>query len=94
MHFSVRVVMAFVLAVGVAVAGSEGDPAHETPLSSRSIKIGMGSVDAVSGDISLRAPIGPRLPGRIPLGFTWSFDNQVYRAQLFRPDFSIMRPVG
>ncbi len=57
-------------------AGSEGDPNSETPLASRSVRIGAGSVDAVSGNLLLRVPIGPRLPGRFPIGFTWSFDNQ------------------
>lgn len=73
---ALRVLLTLVLVTGVAVGGSEGDPAHETPLSSRSIKIGIGSVDAVSGDLNLRIPLGPRLPGRIPLGFSYSYRNQ------------------
>jgi RHS repeat-associated protein len=65
-----------VLACIQAFAGAEGDPLHETPSSHRTIKLGIGSVDAVSGSLNLRVPLGPRLPGRIPIGFTWSFDNQ------------------
>lgn len=76
MRTCVRLATMFILAVGVAMAGSEGDPAHETPLASRSIKVGVGAVDAISGDLSLRVPLGPRLPGRLPIGFTWSFENQ------------------
>lgn len=33
-------------------------------------------MDAVTGNLSLRIPLGPRLPGRIPLGFTWAYDYQ------------------
>ncbi len=76
MRSSLRLATTFFLAVGFAMAGSEGDPAHETPMASRSIKTAIGSVDAISGDLTLRVPLGPRLPGRIPVGFTWSFDNQ------------------
>lgn len=36
----------------------------------------MGSVDAVSGNLLLNTTLGPTLPGRIPLGFTWNYDNQ------------------
>lgn len=35
----------------------------------------MGSVDAVLGELSLRVPLGPKLPGRVGLGFTWAFDS-------------------
>ncbi|HEY3399959.1 MAG TPA: RHS repeat-associated core domain-containing protein [Geothrix sp.] len=76
MRIHMRVTWVLLLMVSLAFAGSEGDPAHETPLSRRSIKVGLGSVDAVSGNLNLRVPLGPRLPGRIPLGFSYSFSNQ------------------
>lgn len=51
-----------------------GDPGEETPAARRSIPLKLGSVDTVQGELSLRMPLGPRLPGRVPLGFTWAFD--------------------
>ncbi|WP_306589370.1 carbohydrate binding domain-containing protein [Geothrix sp. 21YS21S-4] len=49
-------------------------PVGETPQMSRIIAVGAGSVDAVSGNLHLGIPLGPRLPGRIPLGFFWTHD--------------------
>lgn len=57
-------------------AYADGDPAKETPSSARMIPIHLGQVDAVTGGMLLRFPVGPRLPGRIPLGFTFTFDSQ------------------
>lgn len=56
---------------------SEGvpDPAQESPSVHRSVALRTGSVDAVTGELSLRMPLGPRLPGRIATGFTWFYDS-------------------
>ena len=59
-----------------AVVWADGDPAKETPSSARMIPVKLGQVDAVTGDLVLRFPLGARLPGRIPLGFTFAFDSQ------------------
>ncbi len=70
-------------------AGAEGDTAHETPSASQTIPLRLGSVDAVSGNLNLHVPLGPRLPGRLPLGFSWSYsyqDTQNYKnGGNFRP---------
>lgn len=51
------------------------DPAQESPSAHRAVATRTGSIDSVTGELSLRLPLGPRLPGRIPLGFTWSYDS-------------------
>jgi RHS repeat-associated protein len=43
--------------------------------SSRSIQVGPASVDAIAGSLSMSIPVGPTLPGRIPLGIHWSYDS-------------------
>ena len=71
----ILLVVLSLLATGLS-AQPEGAPTHETPLASRAIPLALGSVDAISGNMALRVPLGPRLPGRISIGFTWSYDNQ------------------
>jgi len=51
------------------------DPSQESPSTHRSVPTGLGFVDSVTGELSLRLGLGPRLPGRVPLGFTWSYDS-------------------
>ncbi len=57
-------------------AGAEGNGKAEAPSASHQVKLRYGAVDAVSGALELNIPIGPRLPGRLPLGFVWSFNHQ------------------
>lgn len=57
------------------MAGAEGNPSQETPSSGSIVKLGAGSVDAVTGNLSLRVPLGPHLPGRLPIGFAWNFSS-------------------
>jgi RHS repeat-associated protein len=40
------------------------------------VPVRYGSVDAVSGALHLQIPVSPKLPGRIPVGFNWSFNSQ------------------
>lgn len=47
-----------------------------TPTASNIIPMRFGEVEAISGAMNLSVPLGPRLPGRIPLGFSWTFNNQ------------------
>lgn len=47
----------------------------DAPTANQTIPVRLGSVDAVSGAVRLQVPMGPRLPGRIPVGFQWSFDS-------------------
>ncbi len=65
------------------------NPGVETPGTHRSVPIKLGGVDAVSGEINLQVPLGPRMPGRLPIGFVFSYDSQNgYHMQLggdFRP---------
>ena len=46
-----------------------------TPSSSQYVPLRLGHVDAVTGGMNLSLPLGPKLPGRIPLGFSWVFDS-------------------
>lgn len=64
----------FCLAVAPAPLLAQEAPS-DTPTASYQVPIRLGSVDAVSGRLSLRIPLGPKLPGRIPLGFVWSFES-------------------
>lgn len=57
------------------VLAQSGTPAAQTPSAGRTIPLPLGQVDAVTGSISMNIPLGPRLPGRIPLGFTWSYQS-------------------
>jgi RHS repeat-associated protein len=57
-------------------AGAEGDPNGEAPQAARTVRLPLGSVDVVSGALDMRIPLGPRMPGRIPLGFSWSYNSQ------------------
>lgn len=44
----------------------------DAPSAKAFVPLRSGSLDAVQGGLDLRIPLGPRLPGRIPLGFSWS----------------------
>jgi hypothetical protein len=57
-------------------AGPEGNGKSEAPSAGYAVKVRYGAVDAVSGALRLNVPLGPRLPGRIPMGFVWAYDNQ------------------
>ncbi len=52
------------------------DPGFTTPTASQSISLKAGQVDAISGTLNISIPLGPRLPGRIPIGFSLHFDSQ------------------
>lgn len=47
----------------------EGNASIQPPR--RWIPAGPAQVDAISGQMKLNLPVGPTLPGRIPLGFVW-----------------------
>jgi hypothetical protein len=66
------------------------DPGEESPSAHRGIPLKLGSVDAVSGEINLRIPLGPKMPGRVPIGFCYSYDSQNGYHMLMGGDF---RPV-
>ena len=59
-----------------ASAPKTSDPGEETPQTHAQIPIQAGSVDAISGETHLRMPLGPVMPGRLRLGFTFSYDSQ------------------
>ena len=50
-------------------------PSTQTPSSGRTVQLPLGTVDAVTGTLSMNIPIGPKLPGRIPVGFTWTYNS-------------------
>lgn len=50
---------------------ADGSPATSFP-----IPVRLGSVDSILGGLHLQVPLGPRLPGRIPAGFSWIFHSQ------------------
>lgn len=60
----------------LAAQTSSSTLAAQTPSAGRTIALPLGSADAVTGNLSLNIPIGPRLPGRIPIGFNWSYQTQ------------------
>lgn len=60
---------------GSGVAGSAlGTTLQGTPSASSVIRLRAGQIDGVTGDLALALPVGPRLPGRIPLGISWNFN--------------------
>ncbi len=50
-------------------------PLTGAPSASNLVSLRQGHVDAVTGNIHLNIPLGRRLPGRIPVGFSWVFDS-------------------
>lgn len=66
------------------------DPGEMTPTTYRGIPVKYGSVDAVSGSLDLKVPLGPRLPGRLPWGFTWTYESHNSTHQTLGGEF---RPV-
>jgi hypothetical protein len=64
------------LPLGAQAIAASGTPQTPfTPSTSQEIPLRNGSVDAVTGALRLSFPIGPRLPGRIPLGITLRYDS-------------------
>ncbi len=68
---------ALMLALTTVQAGTDADTSgNTTPSTSHQIPVRLGSVDAVRGGLSLSIPLGPNLPGRLPIGLVWRFDSQ------------------
>lgn len=61
----------FLLFAQGLIAGVPGQGNQSIEPSHRWISIGPANVDAVTGRMKLNLPIGPSLPGRIPIGFVW-----------------------
>ncbi|MBS0173821.1 MAG: hypothetical protein JSR64_07285, partial [Nitrospira sp.] len=57
----------------LALQAQSSAGAAQTPSASRMVSLPLGQVDAVTDQLSMNLPLGPRLPGRIPLGFSWSY---------------------
>lgn len=58
-------------------AWAEGDTTGSwAPSAAAQVPVRLGSVDAVRGNLNLALPLGPRLPGRLPVGLVWRFDSQ------------------
>ena len=57
--------------------GGTGDPTtpclEDSPANTSHVPLRMGSVDAIGGELTRHIPLGPKLPGRIPIGFPWVF---------------------
>ncbi len=68
---------------------SAADPGEEAPNVHRAVPFRLGRVDGPSGELNVRMPLGPKLPGRIPLGFIYSYDSldplHIYNSGDFRP---------
>ena len=62
---------------GLSVLAGTGAPATgNTQGLGRWLSAGCAQVDAVTGAMEINYPVGPRLPGRIPLGVTWHYTDQ------------------
>ncbi len=55
--------------------GEPGAGNRDVRVQGRMIQAGPARVDAVSGQVELRLPLGPALPGRIPMGIQWRYDS-------------------
>ena len=51
------------------------------PSATSLIRLRNGQVDAITGDLSLTLRLGPTLPGRIPVGFSWTFGQSTGSAE-------------
>jgi hypothetical protein len=47
----------------------------DNPSNVEHIDLKHGYVDAITGCLHASFPLGPKLPGRIPIGFTWVFKS-------------------
>lgn len=54
-------------------------PVGDNPLATGRVPLKSGYFDAVSKKLNLSIPLGPKLPGRIPFGFTWVHDEATPR---------------
>lgn len=63
------------------------DPGEMTPATYRGIPMKYGSVDAVTGSLDLKIPLGPRLPGRLGWGFNWSYESHSVTDQVLGGEF-------
>lgn len=71
-----------------AVAGpvDQSSNPFDAPSSAHLIPVKYGHVDAITGNLSLNIPLGPRLPGRIPLGFSLLYDSsRIDHSETFHP---------
>lgn len=73
-----------------ATAPPTVDPGEETPQTHARVPIKLGSIDAISGEMHVRIPLGPAMPGRLKLGFNYAYDSQNGLQMLIGGDF---RPV-
>ena len=93
--------LGLLLSLGGLLCQAESDiTGNASPSAAHQIPVRLGSVDAVRGNLSLSLPLGPRMPGRIPIGATWYFDSLdsaqflvggMYRAAVW-PHGSIPKP--
>lgn len=74
----------------LSAADTPHDPGEMTPSTYRGVPLKYGSVDAVTGSLDLRIPLGPRLPGGLPWGFTWTYESHNSTHQTLGGEF---RPV-
>lgn len=60
------------LCLSLAPLRGQTNAVADAPSAKAIIPLRTGTLDAVQGGLTTQIPLGPRLPGRIPLGFRWS----------------------
>jgi len=90
MSFKLLTLALVTLSLALAPLRAQHDPGEMTPSTYRGVPLKYGSVDAISGSLDLKVPLGPRLPGRLPWGFTWTYESHNSTHQTLGGEF---RPV-
>ena len=68
--------MCMATALMAQITDSERVIPGESTSTSYRYPVRLGSVDAVTGNLELKVPLGPSLPGRIPVRFNWTYKSQ------------------
>lgn len=84
-----RLTLVYLSLGGGLFADYDPNPSPGAPSASRQIPLRMGNLDAITGNLAIRVPLGPTLPGRIKLEFKWYYNStnlqQFHLSGGFRP---------
>jgi len=67
--------LAMILAVSVLHAQAPDTPTQEGMNAHRITETRLGTIDAVTGEVNLSIPLGPKLPGDLPIGFNYTYSS-------------------
>jgi len=60
---------------GISPLRAGDDFGKAAPSAAHQVPVRLGAVDAVRGNLSVSMPLGPVMPGRLPVGLSWHFES-------------------